>query len=229
MEDKRKELLDLDKQRKELENEIESLTEFLTSDGMPGVSGSLLDNEGFPLPNIDHMAVRTARNKLIKTQNDLTNLMHTIESKMATYFSEINNKQKQPQSENEKSSNLADINEPIAIALTDDVSNNNKSHHSRPTKEPFAVVVEITPGSPAEESGLRTDDVITVFDNVLYKGQSMNPLQTLARICNDKINRNIPIEILRKNNEGLLEKLNLTLTPHTWNGRGILGCKLNLI
>ena len=74
MEDKRKELLDLDKQRKELENEIESLTEFLTSDGMPGVSGSLLDNEGFPLPNIDHMAVRTARNKLIKTQNDLTNL-----------------------------------------------------------------------------------------------------------------------------------------------------------
>lgn len=58
-------LLELDKKRLEMEKEIFELTDFLTADGMPGVSGSLIDREGFPLPNVDHMAVRTARNKLI--------------------------------------------------------------------------------------------------------------------------------------------------------------------
>jgi len=58
-------LLELDKKRLEMEKEIFEFTDFLTAEGMPGVKGSLIDREGFPLPNIDHMAVRTARNKLI--------------------------------------------------------------------------------------------------------------------------------------------------------------------
>jgi len=58
-------LLDLDKKRLELEKEIFDLTDLLNADGMPGVSGPLIDREGFPIPGIDHMAVRTARNKLI--------------------------------------------------------------------------------------------------------------------------------------------------------------------
>ncbi len=81
-------LLELDKKRSQIEKEILDLTEFLTGDGMPGVSGPLVDREGFPIPNIDITAVRTARNKLIMLQNDLTNIMKIIEEKMSSYFSQ---------------------------------------------------------------------------------------------------------------------------------------------
>lgn len=65
MEGTKKNLLKLDDQRKIMEQEIFDLTDYLNSDGMPGVDGSLIDKEGFPIPNVDHMAIRTARNKLI--------------------------------------------------------------------------------------------------------------------------------------------------------------------
>jgi 26S proteasome non-ATPase regulatory subunit 9 len=65
MQGTREYLLELDNQRKSMEQEIFDLTDFLNGDGMPGVNGSLIDREGFPIPNVDHMAIRTARHKLI--------------------------------------------------------------------------------------------------------------------------------------------------------------------
>jgi hypothetical protein len=65
MQASREYLLELDKQRTVIEEEIMSLTNFLNSEGMPGVNGSLIDKEGFPIQGVDIMAVRTARNKLI--------------------------------------------------------------------------------------------------------------------------------------------------------------------
>lgn len=65
MEGTREQLLKLDKQRTAMEHEIFELTDYLTGEGMPGVKGSLIDREGFPIPNVDHMAIRTARHKLI--------------------------------------------------------------------------------------------------------------------------------------------------------------------
>ncbi len=63
----REQLLELDKKRLKLEQEIISVNEYLNSEGMPGVEGSLIDREGFPIQGVDIMAVRTARNKLIST------------------------------------------------------------------------------------------------------------------------------------------------------------------
>ena len=79
--DKREELLQLDKEKKKLEEKIAMLTEYLTQPGMPGVDGSLIDRDGFPKPGLDLVSIRTARHDLICTQNDLNNLMETIEKK----------------------------------------------------------------------------------------------------------------------------------------------------
>lgn len=65
MQGTREYLLELDKKRLAMEKQIFDLTDFLNSNGMPGVTGSLIDREGFPIPNVDLFAVRTARNKLI--------------------------------------------------------------------------------------------------------------------------------------------------------------------
>ena len=104
-----------------------------------------------------------------------------------------------------------------------------KEVNTSATKEPFALISEVTEGSPAEEAGLKQGDAITSFDVILTKGKSPNPLQAIAMICRDKTNEKIPVTVIRKNDDNILETVNLELIPHTWSGRGILGCKLNLI
>ena len=222
----REDLLKMDKERQEIEKEIFELTEYLTQPGMPGIKGSLIDNEGFPISGVDLYAIRTARQKLIMKQNDLKNLMEKIEVKMSKYFEEINSNNKKEEEEIKEKNNNINYNkeEPIPISVLSNDNNNNSN-----TKEPFAKITEVSDNSPAFEAGLKVNDFIIKFDNFLYKGVSKNPLQTLAEIVRDKLNMDIPIDIMRKSEENLLEILHLTIRPHQWEGRGVLGCKLNLI
>ena len=46
-------LKSLAQKKKEIEDEIMTLSECLTAEGMPGLSGSLVDKEGFPREDID--------------------------------------------------------------------------------------------------------------------------------------------------------------------------------
>ncbi len=223
--DKREELLQLDKEKRKLEEKITELTEYLTQPGMPGVDGSLIDREGFPLAGLDLVSIRTARHELICKQNDLKNLMETIEKKMMVYYEELNNnKIEEEAKENKSSSNIKE--EATAGACGEDSQNNNMGDT---IKEPFAKIVNVETGSPADEAGLKAEDSIIVFNGILYKGTSNNPLVTLSEIVKSKIGQKIPITVVRKNKDNILEVDNLNITPHTWNGRGVLGCKLQII
>lgn len=52
----------------EVEREIQELTAYLTAPGMPGLSGGLVDREGYPLADVDKIiAVRQARHRLACT------------------------------------------------------------------------------------------------------------------------------------------------------------------
>jgi 26S proteasome non-ATPase regulatory subunit 9 len=222
-------ILELDKKRTKIEKEIMEITNYLNSDGMPGVEGRLTDEEGFPLPNLDLTAVRTARNKLISKykyhlilivlQNDLKNLMNDIESQMQIYFKNQNeNKTKIETKDSE-----FDKNEPIPMQIFED----DKITAPKLTT-PFATVSMVAEGSPAEECGLKVGDKIIRFDNILYFGVSPNPLQKVAEIVGKKINSEIPIEIMRHGTGDSIEFLTINLVPHQWSGQGVLGCKLNL-
>ena len=46
-------LKELAKKKTEMEQEIGELTECLTAPGMPGLTGNLIDSEGFPRSDID--------------------------------------------------------------------------------------------------------------------------------------------------------------------------------
>ena len=74
-------LATLDRQRQSLEAEALALVEELNSHGDPpvGVSGSLVDSEGFPLPNIDAYRVRSLRNRLAIIRTDHKTLMKKLE------------------------------------------------------------------------------------------------------------------------------------------------------
>ena len=226
--DKREELLQLDKEKKKLEEKIASLTEYWTGPGMPGVDGSLIDKDGFPLQGIDHVTIRTVRHDLICTQNDLKNLMEKIEKKMAIYFEELNNNKKTEEIKEESNKNIINNKEEKTADAVDE-DQNKKNDMEQNMKEAFAKIVSVENGSPAEEAGLKPEDHIINFNGILYKGVSHNPLITLSEIVKSKIGEEIPISIVRKNKDNILEMEKLNIIPHTWNGRGVLGCKFQII
>jgi 26S proteasome non-ATPase regulatory subunit 9 len=208
-------LLELDKKRLQIEKEIFDLTDYLTGDGMPGVSGSLIDREGFPLPGIDLTAVRTARNKLIMLQNDLTNIMKIIEEKMSNYFAQ------KPETQVIEKKN-EDQEEGIKVHVYEEepVSKTNV------LKVPFCWIGMVTEGSPADEAGLLPGDGIIQFDKLTF-GMSNNPLKSISEIVNKKIDEPIPV-VVKREIEDNVEYIDIKLIPHSWTGQGLLGCKLNL-
>ena len=227
--DKREELLQLDKEKKKLEDKIGELTDYLCGPGMPGVDGSLIDKDGFPKAGLDLVSIRAARHELICTQNDLNFLMEKIEKKMMAYFEELSNNKKEDNSteeEEEKNKNVNQNQETTSGAFGEE-NNNNKIKEK--LREPFAKIVNVEKGSPADEAGLKAEDDIIVFNGILYKGVSYNPLNTLSDIVRSKIGQKIPVSVIRKNSDNILEVVNLEIIPHTWNGRGVLGCKFQII
>jgi 26S proteasome non-ATPase regulatory subunit 9 len=208
-------LLELDKKRTKLEKEILDLTEYLNGEGMPGVSGPLTDREGFPIQGVDLTAVRTARNRLIILQNDLSNLMKVIEEKMQAFFT------------NAKVEKVTETVKPIDH--TEGIKVQVFEEEKKPQgilRLPFCYVGVVTEGSPAAEAGLQQGDAIVLFDNIVSYG-THNPLQKIAEIINKKADTEIPITVQRRINN-IAEYINITIIPHTWSGQGLLGCKLNL-
>lgn len=80
---------------------------------------------------------------------------------------------------------------------------------------PFAMVDEISEASPAAEDGLQLGDQIVKFGNVEI---GENLLQRLAAEAQQKQGKSVPVVVMR---QGALT--NLTVTPRTWSGRGLLG------
>ena len=96
-------------------------------------------------------------------------------------------------------------------------------------KEPFAKIVSLEKGSPADEAGLKVGDEIITFNRILFKNVSHDTLMTLSEISKNKIDEEIPISLVRKNSQNTLEVIHIYIVPHTWNGRGILGCKFKIL
>lgn len=80
---------------------------------------------------------------------------------------------------------------------------------------PFAMVDEIADASPAAEDGLQLGDQILKFGNV---EAGDNLLQRLSSEAQTNLGHSVPVVIMRQGTG-----INLTVTPRTWQGRGLLG------
>lgn len=81
--------------------------------------------------------------------------------------------------------------------------------------KPFAIIDEITDASPAAEDGLQLGDQIVKFGNVEAGDNLLQRLATEGRMNQGNA---VTVVIMR---HGAL--VNLTVTPRTWQGRGLLG------
>ncbi|XP_018504962.2 26S proteasome non-ATPase regulatory subunit 9 [Pyrus x bretschneideri] len=85
---------------------------------------------------------------------------------------------------------------------------------------PFALVGEISDASPAAEDGLQLGDQIVKFDSV---ENGDNLLQKLASEAQANQGRGIPVILVRQG-----AQVNFTMTPRTWQGRGLLRALVNI-
>ena len=94
---------------------------------MPGISGSLVDEEGFPLANIDLYRVRGERQRFNILNNDYSAIMKQLEDELHAYHAGM------PPEEVEAASNG-----PTRIGVS-----------VEETRPAFAYIQEVTAGSPA--------------------------------------------------------------------------------
>lgn len=80
---------------------------------------------------------------------------------------------------------------------------------------PFAMVDEIADASPAAEDGLQLGDQILKFGSV-EAGDNLP--QRLSSEAQSNVGHTVPVVIMR---QGTV--INLTVTPRTWQGRGLMG------
>lgn len=202
----------LDEEKAKLEAEIQSIQEYLTEDGMPGISGSLLDNEGFPRADIDVYAIRKARNRLACAQTDHVAVMKRIEQVIATIHA----------------GSCVSVPRPVPKPWRTDVENDGGGTAPMVVEllaAPFALIDEVSEGSPAKEAGLAVGDEICQFGDIRRDASTdVNAcFAAIAQLVPKSMGTPIQVAVLRG---APPERVELQLTPRQWAGRGLLGCHL---
>ena len=86
-------------------------------------------------------------------------------------------------------------------------------------KKAFAKIDHVSPGSPADDAGLKTQDLVVEFGT-----QNINNFKSLVdigQLVQNSQNRPIRIKVLRES-----QVITLNLVPKKWSGQGLLGCKI---
>ncbi|KAI9117717.1 hypothetical protein K1719_011883 [Acacia pycnantha] len=212
--------------RAAMEAEMNAIIERLNQPGGPGLSGNLVDSEGFPRTDMDIPVVQAERRRLAELRNDHKEISEKINQNVQILHAV----------------RLGSKTSPLKVSGNEDGPNNQTSsaveagsslqnvllRHSPNSMDvdvvvsiPFAMVDEISDSSPAAEDGLQLGDQILKFGSV-EAGENL--LQRLASESQTNMGCAIPVVIMR---QGAV--INLTITPRTWPGRGLLGCHFRIL
>ena len=220
IEERRKAMMKLMKEKDQIEKEILDLTEILETPPMPGVKGPLVDSEGFPRADIDLFEVRRYRNRLACLQTDHCNLMKEIEKGLESLHSDYI--QHNMKDEEVKTSATSANTLKMGDLKIEDGSQSAKQE----VKIPFAWVSDVISESPAQKAGLKLGDAIYRFGEVDHSNHEN--LGAIVELVKRSLNNTIKIKVLRKNIMGSSEDIEIDFVPHEWGGRGYLGCALKL-
>ncbi|XP_055995369.1 26S proteasome non-ATPase regulatory subunit 9-like [Ostrea edulis] len=185
------------KKRDEIESEIRALHEVLDSQKGIGMNEPLVDLEGYPRADIDVYTVRHARHTLICLQNDHKALMKEIEEELYKIHAEARQKKGAGSSE----------------------ETTTPEEETRARLSPFLILDKVDEDSPAHTCGVCVNDKVLKFGSV--SSHNFQNLQNIATVVQHSKDKPLSLRILRGDKE-----FNLSLTPRTWSGRGLLGCSL---
>lgn len=199
-------------ERDRLEATILECTTRLEASGA-GLHNKLVDKEGFPRADIDVSAVRADRQKVAVLTNDHKRITNQIEQLMHELHAEA---RKAPAVGSAKRPRTMDVSSSLAAPAQPAAS---VTHAAASSVTPFAVIDEVSANSPAEEAGLHVGDQLISFADI--SGQTANALPAIAAALQASENSEVEARLLRRGSA-----VTVKLTPHTWGGRGLLGCHL---
>ncbi|GMN57001.1 hypothetical protein TIFTF001_026112 [Ficus carica] len=219
------ETMNLMDKRTAIEAEMNSIIDRLCQPGGPGLSGNLLDSEGFPRADLDIPVVRAERRRLAELRSDHKEITEKINENIQV----LHSARLSPRSSSVKEPGGVSVNQTSVTRIeVASASSYNVPRESSDAKDvdmivsiPFAMVDEIADASPAAEDGLQLGDQIVKFGDV---EAGDNLLQRLASEAQSNNGRAIPVVLMR---QGAF--VNVAVTPRTWQGRGLLGCHFRML
>jgi len=193
----REDLLQLMKEKDRLEGDIQGLSDVLRSQGV-GMDEPLVDAEGFPRSDIDVYQVRYARNGIRTKTTDLKQLMVKIESGLTNLHAQARE----------------------GVGLEENISGSlSLGQTSQQSRIPFARVLVVCAGSPAEDAGIKQEDLVTQFGSV--DSSNFSSLKSISDVVEHSKDKTLAVWLLRDG-----AHLKVDLTPRTWSGQGLLGFKI---
>ncbi|SOV10960.1 proteasome regulatory protein, putative [Plasmodium sp. gorilla clade G2] len=187
---------ELVKKREDIENELKVHMDFLESpeNKNVGMKGNLIDSEGFPRNDIDIYSIRVARNKIICLKNDYID----INKKLEEYIHKVHSTHPVIRVERNKNINNDLLNTPQQITKEEDIQNAKKNI--------FAIIDEVIDNSPSHKSGLKINDQIFQFGDIIKKNENeqnnYSNIQLIKEIGNYMKTqpKQILVKILREEN-----------------------------
>lgn len=213
--------------RTAIEAEMNSIIDRLCRPGGPGLSGNLLDSEGFPRADLDIPVVRAERHRLAELRSDHKEITEKINENIQV----LHSARLSPRSSSVKETGLdgVSVNQTSVTRIeVASASSSNVPRESSDAKDvdmivsiPFAMIDEIADASPAAEDGLQLGDQIVKFGDV---EAGDNLLERLASEAQSNNGHAIPVVLMRQG-----ATVNIAVTPRTWQGRGLLGCHFRML
>ena len=160
--------------REAMEHEMASIAQRLSGPGLRGLKGPLVDREGFPIPGVDLYAVRGDRGRYAVLRNDHAAVTDQIQRAMTDLHASAG-ALRGAASAPARPAESADR---AVGSSRDDPS--GASAAPPPNAKPFAIIDEVTDGSPAHEAGLVVGDQVIFFAGVDARTGSGDPLPRVA-------------------------------------------------
>lgn len=157
---------------------------------------NLVTEDGYPRGDIDVLQIRLVRRNVNMLKNDLSNIIEHSYTLLNNHFNKVNDSKGHLKSDNIASSQVE-------------------------YKIPFALITEIDSNGPTSSAGVQNNDRL-ISIGTIHAGNHMK-LRSLQNEVIQNEDKELSIRVLREN-EGIIDMI--LIPTRNWNGRGLLGCRL---
>jgi 26S proteasome non-ATPase regulatory subunit 9 len=208
--------------------------------GGVGMKGPLVDAHGFPRADIDIVAVRMARQKVITLLNDHKALMKQIENTLQEVYAKPAESNSRPEpvayQPEFTSSGTAPVSEPASTSSTThhntsaQESASSSSRTFRKKGAPFIRFNAVHPDGPGAAAGLqRSDELIRFGDFAVYENEDPQELLTRFNAYVATVENTAVVMFYQRPSESAhlaTEVVMTSVVPRKWQGKGLLGCHM---